>query len=179
MMSETIQLPLNTRQQETVYQDRNQTIQRVIAHFKGFNKEYFVSDHGQRAAVMVVKNKKILLVKQYRLLINGISYEIPGGRIEPGEMPEAAAVRECMEETGVRCLNTKPVFDYMPGLDILKNHTYIFYTADVEETNDKADRRVWEPLANFKNKILKREIVDPMTMLAFFTYSLWISGGKL
>ena len=28
-------------------------------------------------------------------------WEFPGGKIEPGETPEAAAVRECLEETGV------------------------------------------------------------------------------
>jgi ADP-ribose pyrophosphatase len=178
-MIETTQLPFNIEPQETVYHDRNQTIYRVIAHFEEFNKEYFVSDHGQRAAMVAVKNKKILLVKQYRLLLNGISYEIPGGRIEANETPEAAAVRECMEETGVCCLDVKPMFDYMPGLDILKNHTYIFYTEEIEETGDQADRRVWEPLADLKNKIFTRQIVDPMTMLAFFTYTIGISGGKL
>ena len=29
-------------------------------------------------------------------------WEFPGGKIEPGESPEAAAVRECLEEAGIR-----------------------------------------------------------------------------
>ena len=36
-------------------------------------------------------------------------WEFPGGRIEPGETPEAAAVRECLEETG---LHVEPRFRY-------------------------------------------------------------------
>jgi 8-oxo-dGTP diphosphatase len=28
-------------------------------------------------------------------------WEFPGGKIEPGESPESAAARECLEETGV------------------------------------------------------------------------------
>jgi 8-oxo-dGTP diphosphatase len=28
-------------------------------------------------------------------------WEFPGGKMKPGEMPEAAAVRECLEETGL------------------------------------------------------------------------------
>jgi 8-oxo-dGTP diphosphatase len=36
-------------------------------------------------------------------------WEFPGGKIEPGETPEAAAVRECLEETG---LQVQPLFRY-------------------------------------------------------------------
>ncbi len=36
-------------------------------------------------------------------------WEFPGGKIEPGETPEAAAVRECLEETG---LAVQPLFRY-------------------------------------------------------------------
>jgi 8-oxo-dGTP diphosphatase len=36
-------------------------------------------------------------------------WEFPGGKIEPGESPEAAAVRECLEETG---LAVEPLFRF-------------------------------------------------------------------
>ena len=36
-------------------------------------------------------------------------WEFPGGKIEPGESAEAAAVRECLEETG---LAVEPLFRY-------------------------------------------------------------------
>jgi ADP-ribose pyrophosphatase len=43
---------------------------------------------------------QILLLKQYRYATGGTIYEIPAGRLEPGEQPEVCARRELLEETG-------------------------------------------------------------------------------
>lgn len=43
---------------------------------------------------------QILLLKQYRYAAGGVLYEIPAGRLEPGELPDACARRELSEETG-------------------------------------------------------------------------------
>ena len=96
-------------QRQVLYQDRYQQIYKVTADFGSFTKEYFVRDSGKRVGLVVVQGDSVLLVEQYRLLINGLSWEIPGGRVDDGEAPEAAAVRECLEETGVRCFNPRPL----------------------------------------------------------------------
>jgi ADP-ribose pyrophosphatase len=43
----------------------------------------------------------VLLIKQYRYATNGSLIEIPAGRLNPGEDPEACARRELLEEVGV------------------------------------------------------------------------------
>lgn len=75
-------------------------VQRVTADFAGFTKGYFVTDYGQHAGLMVVQGESALLVRQYRLLIDQVPWEIPGERVDDGETPEVATVRECLEETG-------------------------------------------------------------------------------
>jgi len=170
-MDETLRLPFRIQIGEIVYQDRNQTISRITACFEGFRKQYFVSDHGQRVAVLVVRGKDVLLVRQYRLLINGLSYEIPGGRVDENENPEAAAIRECLEETGVQCLNLKPLISYHASLDIWKNYTYIFYSEHLKEiARDDFERRVWIPLARCIEMVFEHQIMDSLSIIGLLTY---------
>src|SRR5438552_5219434 len=94
---ETNLLPLKLEHKGIVYKDNFKMIEKIHAQFKGFSKEYFVSDYGEKAAVVVVKDENILMARQYRLLINKLSYEIPGGKINDDETPKNAAMRECLE----------------------------------------------------------------------------------
>ena len=171
-MTETILLPSNIGLQEIVYRDKIQVMQRVVAQFDGFSKEYFVSDHGQRAALVVVREGEVLLTKQYRLLINGISLEIPGGRVAEEESPEDAARRECLEETGVKCSALKPLIFYHPSLDVIKNFTWIYFTEDVNEIADNyVERRAWIPLWQCIDMIFSgKGILDGMSILALLSY---------
>jgi ADP-ribose pyrophosphatase len=43
---------------------------------------------------------EVLLIKQYRYAAGGYVYEVPAGRLDPGESPESCAKRELREETG-------------------------------------------------------------------------------
>lgn len=45
--------------------------------------------------------EKIVLIRQYRYPLDDYLYELPAGLIDAGETPEAAAIREMKEETGL------------------------------------------------------------------------------
>ncbi len=170
-MTETVLSPLEIETGALVYEDRNQKVYRVTARFDGFTKEYFVSDHGQRVALLAVKKGKVLLVRQYRLLVNGLSYEVPGGKLDEGETPESAAVRECLEETGIRCLDVKPLISYHPSLDIWKNYTRVFWSNKSEEVAGYNDGRMeWLPLARCLDMIRSGQICDSLSIIALLTY---------
>ena len=43
---------------------------------------------------------QVLLIRQYRYAAGGYMYEVPAGRLDPGEDPKSCAERELKEETG-------------------------------------------------------------------------------
>ena len=45
---------------------------------------------------------RVLLIRQFRHAADGYIWEIPAGRLDPGETPDGCARRELVEETGMR-----------------------------------------------------------------------------
>lgn len=50
--------------------------------------------------IALTTDERVVLLRQYRVGIDRVCLEIPGGMIEPGEDPLVAAARELAEETG-------------------------------------------------------------------------------
>jgi ADP-ribose pyrophosphatase YjhB (NUDIX family) len=61
-------------------------------------------------SVAVVRGRTVLLVKRARPPSQGV-YAFPGGKVEPGETLVQAAVRELLEETGLRAIDYRPLRD--------------------------------------------------------------------
>jgi ADP-ribose pyrophosphatase len=49
------------------------------------------------------EDPRVLLIRQFRHATGDYLWEIPAGRRDPGEVPEATAIRELREETGYSC----------------------------------------------------------------------------
>ena len=76
--------------------------------------------------LFVVRDGRILLIEKHRGLGQG-KVNGPGGRLEPGETPRAAAVREAEEEIHIRPTGIRPAgelrFQFVDGYSI---HVYVF-----------------------------------------------------
>ena len=57
---------------------------------------------GAAAVVPFVSEHDVLLIRQYRHAAGGMILEVPAGKLDPGEAPDACAARELAEEAGQR-----------------------------------------------------------------------------
>jgi ADP-ribose pyrophosphatase len=57
---------------------------------------------GAAAIVPFLGPDEVLLIHQYRFAADGRLWEVPAGKLDPGEAPETCAARELQEETGYR-----------------------------------------------------------------------------
>ncbi len=57
---------------------------------------------GAAAVVPLKEDGTVILIKQFRHAAGGFIYEIPAGKLHPGEDPKACAARELEEEIGYR-----------------------------------------------------------------------------
>src|SRR4030095_7952429 len=68
-----------------------------------------VRHRGAAAAVPVDDGGGVVLIRQYRHATKGYLLEVPAGTLDPGEAPEACALREVEEETGLRAAQLDPL----------------------------------------------------------------------
>jgi ADP-ribose pyrophosphatase len=85
-----------------------------------------VRQRGSVAALPVLDDGRIVLVRQYRYAVDERVWEIPAGRIDPGETPEAGARRELEEEVGYAAGAMDPLilFYTTPGFCDERMHVY-------------------------------------------------------
>jgi len=90
-------------------------------------KRELIKHPGAVAIIPITKNKKIVMVEQYRKPLEKSIIEIPAGKLEKGESPEITAVRELEEETGytTKKLTKVTSFYTSPGFADEIMHIYV------------------------------------------------------
>jgi ADP-ribose pyrophosphatase len=146
----------------------------VKVDFEQRTKEYFVVEKGQRAGVIILQDEKVLLVRQYRFLINGMSWELPGGGLSEDEDYQQAAIRECKEEAGISCHSLTPLFKFQQGIETTLAPAQIFICDDFTEhpdfDNDETDERTWFPLVEALDMVMDGRIEDSLTIVGLLAH---------
>lgn len=130
----------------------------------------FLSDPG-------ADDPTILLIRQYRYAADGFIYEIPAGRLEPGEPPEQCAVRELREETGCTAAKMEHLYTFFttPGFTDEKIHLFVgtgLTSGESELESDEFVEVVPTPISAALKMIKDGTINDAKTALSI----LYVAG---
>lgn len=123
---------------------------------------------------------QILLIKQYRYAADGFLYEVPAGRLDPGEAPEACARRELLEETGCTAERVEHLYTFYttPGFTDERIHAFLATGITRGEAKLEADEFVEVvslPISRALEMIRDGTIVDAKTALII----LYAAGFRL
>jgi ADP-ribose pyrophosphatase len=123
----------------------------------------------------VDKKKRILLVRQYRLPAERYIWELPAGRLDPGETPLQAARRELKEETGCRARTWTKLAAFWVSPGYVQERMTIYLAEDLTEgeATPMDDERIetrWFTAKEVSEMIRRGEIQDAKTMIGFLMW---------
>ena len=134
--------------------------------------------------IPVTPQGEVVLIRQYRHGTREVTLEIPGGIVEPGDTPEAAARRELVEETGFKEREMILLGSVHPNPAFLTNRCFTFLAKDVvrtqaQEQDDKEDIEVEvRPLEEVPRLIRRGEITHALVLAAFYRYYMEYLPGQ-
>jgi ADP-ribose pyrophosphatase len=122
---------------------------------------------------------QIMLLKQYRYAAEEFLYEIPAGRLDPGEKPIDCARRELREETGCEAATLEHLYSFYttPGFIDERIHAFLAVGLTRGESNRETDEFItieMMTLSHALGLIQKGEIKDAKTALSI----LYVAGFR-
>lgn len=144
-----------------------------IVEIGGIHHKYFylVSPEDAVVTLGITSKNEIILTRQYRHPIGQIIYDLPGGRLEPGENPLEGARREFEEETGFfpGHIERLGYYNQFPGM--IRAATNMFFARDLIPTRQNLDegeelKVILMPVGEVMELIMEEKIIDGSLQLA-------------
>ncbi len=86
--------------------------------------------------IPITHDGHVVFIRQFRHGVRAETLEVPGGMIDPGESPAAAALRELREETGYAAPAAEPLGYVYPNPAIQNNRTYSYVARQVRQVGE-------------------------------------------
>lgn len=148
----------------------------LIAPRDGKMRRILVEHGGSTVALPADEEGRVLLVRQYRYPARKTLWELPAGKIDPGETALQAAKRELIEETGFRARRWKKLITYYPSPGFMQEKMSIFLAEQLvpgEAQPDHGEENLiskWFTAEQVESMIRTGRIKDGKTIIGFY---LW------
>jgi ADP-ribose pyrophosphatase len=123
----------------------------------------------------VDEKKRILLVRQYRLPAEKYLWELPAGKVDPGETPLQAAKRELAEETGYKARQWTKLVSYFASPGFVQERMTIYLATGLTAgtatpMDDEQIETRWFTRKELGALIAAGKIEDAKTMVGFLRW---------
>lgn len=142
----------------------------------GFEIHRSIVRHPGSAVMMAVDPRsRLLLVKQYRLPAERELWELPAGRIDPGEKALQAAKRELREETGYSAKKWEKLVTFWASPGYIDEKMTIFLATELTEGTQEPmeDERIeirWFTKKELREFVSSGKIADAKTLIGYYTW---------
>ena len=155
----------------------------------GTHNERDVIRHNGSVVILAIDNSKsrkdpwIVIERQYRHAANQYLWELPAGKLDPGENALAGAQRELAEETGYSAKKWKPLVEYYASPGFLGESMKIFVAEGLLAGNahPEADEHIefrLVKLSEVLKMIEKGAILDGKTLTSVLLYARKVAGKR-
>ncbi len=155
----------------------------------GINVREVIRHNGSVVILAVDESKnpadpEIILERQYRHAAGQFLFELPAGRVEPGEAPLAAAKREMIEETGYRAKKWSLLTKYFASPGFLGEWMQIYLAREIREgvatpEEDEQIEILRVPLSEALGMIAAGKIHDGKTLIGLMLFNERRRAGTL
>ena len=140
-----------------------------------------ITHPGAAAVVPFKDDRTVIMIRQYRHAVGGYIYEIPAGKLQPGEDPRDCAKREVEEEIGYKVGTLEPLVSFLTTPGFTNEIIHIFSGKDLTPgTQNLGADEVLEiielPLARTMDLIKNGTINDAKTIIGLQTVYLKMLG---
>ena len=125
---------------------------------------------GGAAAVAIDAQERICLLRQFRYAAGGFIYELPAGKLEPSEAPDATARRELIEEAAVSAAHWESLGAYFSSPGVFTEVIHLFMATDLTPATAAREHGEvieveWWPLSLAVERARSGELTDAKTII--------------
>ena len=116
-------------------------------------------------------DRGLLLLWRHRFITDTWGWEVPAGRIDPGEDAAQAAARETLEETGWRPGSLHHLIGYQPTNGLSDQRFDLFLADGATQVGDpsdpgEAERVEWVPIDQVRRIVRDGDMIDGLSLTA-------------
>lgn len=137
---------------------------------------------GGAATVALDADGRVCLLRQYRHAVGGWVWELPAGKLDPGESPQTTAARELEEEAGLQARQWRSLGAMLTSPGVFTERVHLFLALELTPIASRVEHHEvievhWLSLAEAVGRVLAGDIVDAKTAIGLLKAG-WPGGAK-